>query len=74
MSERHLESFLRLTRSLVMRAKTLRPARARTSRAAGLATMPVATAERMERADMFTRGCRRASAGNMARETGHAPS
>ena len=50
MSERHLESLLlSLTRSLVMRAYTLRPARALTSRAAGLAKTPAATAERMLR-------------------------
>ena len=75
MSERDLASFLRLTRSGTSVARKPIPAGARaSSRAAGLATMPVATAERIERADMFTRGCRRASAGNMARETGHTPS
>ena len=38
-----LVSFLSETRSLVMRAKTLRPARAWTERTAGLATRPVPT-------------------------------
>ena len=38
-----LVSFLSETRSLVMRAKTLRPARACTERTAGLATRPVPT-------------------------------
>ena len=57
MSLRHLESFLSETRSLVMRAYTLRPARALTSRAAGLATRPVATAERKDTADIWVRSC-----------------
>ena len=64
MSERHLESFLRDTRSLVMRAYTLRPAWAFTVRAAGwLATRPVARAARMERAEDIVSKCVRECGG-----------
>lgn len=52
MSDLHLESFFSPTLSLVMRAKTFRPARALASRTMGLAPRPVAMAERKEMADI----------------------
>ena len=70
MSLRHLESFLSETRSLVMRAYTLRPARALTSRAAGLATRPVATAERKDTADILVRICGSGDARGVVRVVG----
>ena len=70
MSLRHLESFLSETRSLVMRAYTLRPARALTSRAAGLATRPVATAERKDTADIWVRVCGSGDARGVVRAQG----
>ena len=60
-------SFLSPTRSLVMRAKTLRPARAWTERTAGLATRPVPTrALDMVRA-IFERACVGRVCGSMRR-------